>query len=181
MEVVSGDSLSAYMASGTLAAGLYAGVGAGVSVAVLYSNVQAVVEDNVIISARKDVIVKAVSGSSEQTKAELKYDAAKGTDGSKVLNDKVKESDPDNAAATGDKSTILVIGVTGSGGIAGVSVTVASLNLMNKTYARMAGNIVKAENVTVTAETQYGTVLAITSGSSRRYCRCKRISCSYRF
>ena len=72
-----------------------------------------------------------------------------------MLNDKVKESDPDNAAATGDKSTILVIGVTGSGGIAGVSVTVASLNLMNKTYARMAGNIVKAENVTVTAETQY--------------------------
>ena len=162
VEVVSGDSLSAYMASGTLAAGLYAGVGAGVSVAVLYSNVQAVVEDNVIISAGKDVIVKAVSGSSEQTKAELKYDAAKGTDGSKVLNDKVKESDPDNAAATGDKSTILVIGVTGSGGIAGVSVTVASLNLMNKTYARMAGNIVKAENVTVTAETQYGTVLTIT-------------------
>ena len=85
VEVVSGDSLSAYMASGTLAAGLYAGVGAGVSVAVLYSNVQAVVEDNVIISAGKDVIVKAVSGSSEQTKAELKYDAAKGTDGSKYF------------------------------------------------------------------------------------------------
>ena len=160
------DNLSAYMAGGSIAVGAYAGVGAGVSVAVLYSNVQAVVEDNVTISAGGNVSVTAVSGADEVKKAELEFNFGRKTnqdpDSTSTINNKVAESDPGNTAATGDKSTILLIGVTGSGGIAGVSVTVASLNLMNKTYARMMGDITKAQNITVQAETQYGTVLAIT-------------------
>lgn len=163
VSVLAEDSLSAYMAAGALGGGV-AGIGVGVSVAILYSNVQAVVEDNVTISVGGNVTVKAVSGSRKQAKPELEFGFGTKKDQSSTaeINAKAAESDKDNPAATEKDSTILVIGVTAGGGVAGVAMTVAYLNLMNKTYARMAGDILQAGNVTVSAQTNYGTVLSIT-------------------
>ncbi|NCB91906.1 MAG: hypothetical protein EOM40_04945, partial [Clostridia bacterium] len=167
ISVTSDDQLNAYMVSGTLAVGVYAGVGVGVTVAVLYSNVQAVVESNVTLKAGRDILIHAASGSTPAQKPEMEFtgkdeQSNSNTIDTSAIDTQVKDSASDNEAATSSTSTIFLVGVVGSGGIAGVSVSVATLIVMTKSYALMAGNIIGARNVTIEANMSYGTVLTIT-------------------
>ena len=123
-----------------------AGVNLGVAVVVAYSNVQAEIESGAIVNCG-DLTVHAISGGD----GTISHDKA-----SEILN-----AAGINADASG--SSIRVIAVTvGVGGTAGVSPSVAVLNMASNVVARMDGVSGTGKVITVKAETVYPKVLAVT-------------------
>ena len=159
IDVLSSDSVNANLITGTLAVGLYAGVGVGISVMVLFSNVQAVVESGATLSASGIINVKASAGSPVADIPVME----KGDEQSTAdIDDKLSDSSISNSAT----STIRLISVTGGGGIAGVSVAVAALVVFTEAHAILAGDVTRASSINVLGHTDFGEVLAVTLGVS---------------
>lgn len=135
------DYISLDMITGTMAVGLYAGVGIGVSVGILYSNVLAYTEADVTLSAGGDIQVTATGAAVEKTNA-----------------DSVAKKNVSNAK---DSYSVRVITVGGAAGAAGVSVSTASLDVYTVTKAFIgARNIVeKGATLTVEANSNYGKII----------------------
>ena len=156
--VTSSDRLNANMIAGSLGGGGYAGVGVGLAVSVLFSNVNALVESGAVLSAPNGTInVSASAGSQSKTLEDINSDT-------ETANDEVKDKISDTTT-----STIRLIGITAGGGFVGVGVTVAVLLVFTEVHAIMVGNIENAKNVLVHAGIDYGQVLtgtlAITGGA----------------
>ncbi|HWP21633.1 MAG TPA: hypothetical protein VN417_02730 [Candidatus Cryosericum sp.] len=156
--VTASDRLNANMIAGSLGGGGYAGVGVGLAVSVLFSNVNALVESGAVLSAPNGTInVSASAGSQSKTLEDINSDA-------ETANDEVKDKISNTTT-----STIRLIGITAGGGFVGVGVTVAVLLVFTEVHAIMAGNVENAKNVLVHAGIDYGQVLtgtlAITGGA----------------
>ncbi|MEN6340037.1 MAG: hypothetical protein ABFD03_07915, partial [Clostridiaceae bacterium] len=158
ISITSSDRLNANMIAGALGGGGYAGVGVGLAVSVLFSNVNALVEGGAVLSAPNGTIsVSASAGSQSKTIENI-------NDDTQTVNDKASEQ-----ISSATTSTIRLIGVTGGGGLVGVGVTVAVLLVFTEVHAIMAGNVTHAKNVLVHAGIDYGQVitgtLAVTGGA----------------
>ena len=181
VKITAYDNLTADVIAGTLAAGASGGAaGAGVAVVITNSNVQAIVDSNVTISAGNNVIVKAQIGAKEreikaQTSEWIVDEDEKGNPkqmSSEEINKKLVEDGISDEEDT--TSTIRVIGVTAGVGLyAGIAVTVAVLNASSTARAIMAGNIQKGtldgkelivQSVLVETSMNYGQVLTTTVG-----------------
>ena len=140
------ETLNVDIVTASAAIGGTAGVNVGVAVVVAYSNVLAEIRNNTIVNCG-DLTVHAVSGGDGSIDADRV---------SEVL-----EAAGIDADANG--SSIRVIAITvGIGGTAGVSPSVAVLNMATSTAARMDGVVGDANIITVKAENIYPQVLAVT-------------------
>ena len=157
IDVLSGDTLNTDLIAGTLAIGLYAGVGVGVAVAVLFSNVQAVVESGATLNASGNITVKASSGPGSVSVPVIKSGNADTTN----INTRVK-----NDITSAAQSTLRLISVTGTGGLVGVSIAVAALIVNTSSRAVLAGDVTRAANVSVLSEKNFGEVVAVTLAAS---------------
>lgn len=130
------------------------GVGAGVAVGVAYSNVVASVEDGAQLTAGGDITIAARTGSTpvEDTDADRTGALAEAFDGSEGV--------------SFTDRTIRAISITGAGGIAGVSVAVASINIYSNAIAYLEGDVNEAANLTVSAVSDYPLNLAATLTAS---------------
>ncbi len=159
LSVEAADAIKANMISGTLAIGGVAGVGVGVSVAVLFSDVRAVVEDGATLSAGGALKVSAVSGASPSSNAFQ----TPATDGSRdFLNSIANVNSTADSKTGGAGSTIRLIGVTAAGGLVGVGVSIAVLTVFSSVTADICGDVIKANTVDVEAGLNYGQVLTVT-------------------
>lgn len=140
------EKLNIDIVTASAAVGGAVGINVGVAVVVAYSNVLAEVRDGTVLDC-DDVTVRAVSGG----------------DGSI---DSQKASDVLAAAGmvvSAAGSSIRVIAITvGIGATAGVSPSVAVVNMASSTMARMDGVYGRANIIQVMAETVYPNVLAVT-------------------
>ncbi len=158
IDITSSDRLNANMIAGSLGGGGYAGVGVGLAISVLFSNVNALVESGAVLSAPNGTInVSASAGSQSKTIENINSDT-------ESVNDEAKDKISDTTT-----STIRLIGITAGGGFVGVGVTIAVLLVFTEVHAIMAGNVQNAKNVSVHAGIDYGQVLtgtlAITGGA----------------
>ncbi|MDO4545395.1 MAG: hypothetical protein Q4C25_04495, partial [Bacillota bacterium] len=161
------DTLSVDLIAGSFAIGGTAGVGVGVAVAILNSNVQALVESGTTLIIGGDVLVYAQAGAAETTIEDRKSDVIQvkgdGGNSSSMTSGDINQKVKDEGISDSNKSTIRVISVTlGAGGYAGVSVAAAVLTVNSGVKAIMAGDVQKAEDVTVEASMNYGTVITAT-------------------
>ncbi|MEN6635426.1 MAG: hypothetical protein ABFC56_06225, partial [Clostridiaceae bacterium] len=151
LSVLSGDSVNANMIAGSFGVGGYAGVGVGIAVSVLFSNVNALVEAGAVLSAPNGgVIVRAASGATSQ-------DIENINDDTKSVNDSVLEK-----ISPSDKSTIRLIAVTGGGGLVGVGVTLAALLVFSEVNAILAGDVSLAKSVLVRSDINFGEAITVT-------------------
>ncbi|MDP3447996.1 MAG: hypothetical protein Q8S22_08055, partial [Eubacteriales bacterium] len=148
LSVTASDSVNANMIAGTLGVGGYAGVGVGLAVSVLFSNVNALVEGGAVLSAPNgNVTVSAATGSEAKSIENI-------NDDTEAVNDKVTDQISD--ATT---STVRLISVTGGGGLVGVGITLAALLVFTEVNAVLSGDVAAAKNVTVHADVNFGQVL----------------------
>ena len=181
INIISQDALNALMISGTVAVGGTAGVGVGVSVAVLNSNVVALADEGSELNAGGDIKVEATSGSAEvDTEAALaklpgREDSALTADMISRNNRKADKADSgatetedeesgETASTETKKSTIRMISVTAGGGYVGVGVSAAVMTVFSDVAAKVAGKVTKAQNVDVHSAMDYGTVQTINVG-----------------
>ncbi|MGF7003762.1 hypothetical protein M2149_002167 [Lachnospiraceae bacterium PFB1-21] len=151
IEVNALDNLSANMISGTASVGGAAGVGVGLSVAVLFSQVKAIVESGTTLEATGKITVKATAGAPEKAiTKDSDRDAA-----NTLLQSKVE-------GVNKTKSTIRLISITASGGFASVGVATAVLLVFSDVEALLSGKINKAKEVLVEASMNYDHILAVT-------------------
>ncbi|NLF27306.1 MAG: hypothetical protein GX592_05355, partial [Clostridiales bacterium] len=139
--VTANDRLLADLFTGTIAGGAYAAVGAGIAVAVLYSNVEAKVEDGAQLSAVGEIRIAAAAGSTPVADAD--------TDRTGTLEDSFSKS-TDNPIDL-SKRSIRAISITGGGAIVGVSVALASINVFSTVAAALEGDVTKASLLSVSA------------------------------
>jgi hypothetical protein len=156
IDVLADSLTNVDLVTATISVGAYAAVGAGVAVAVLFSNVDASVEDGAKLSAECDVTVRALSRSEVIEE-----------------NGDEKEEERNKALTSGlglgealTRRTIRAISVTGSAALVGVSVSVAVVVLENVTRATMAGDVLKARSLTVESRSHYPLTLAATLAAS---------------
>ena len=144
--VEANEKLNVDIITASASVGAAAGINVGVAVVVAYSNVLAEIRTGTELNCA-DVTIHAVSGG----------------DGS-ISNSKASEilqAAGINAPSAG--SSIRVIAVTtGIGGTAGVSPSVAVVNMASSSVANMDGVSGNADILTVKAETIYPQVLAVT-------------------
>ena len=181
INIISQDALNALMISGTVAVGGTAGVGVGVSVAVLNSNVVALADEGSELNAGGNVKVEATSGSAEvETEAALaklpgREDSALTADMISRNNRKADKADSGAVETEGEegaetastetkKSTIRMISVTAGGGYVGVGVSAAVMTVFSDVAAKVAGKVTKAQNVDVHSAMDFGTVQTINVG-----------------
>jgi len=150
IKITACDNLIADMFTGTVAGGFYAGVGIGVAVGVLYSNVLAYVEDGAALSAGGDIEVSARAGSTPVP------------DGEAGRADDLKNVFTGDSSVNLTDRTIRAISVTGSAGIAGVSGAVAAIAVHSNVFAYIEGDVTRADNLTVKAVSEYPLCLAAT-------------------
>jgi len=148
IEITSSDRVNANMIAGTFGVGAYAGVGVGLAVSVLFSNVNAMVESGAVLSAPNGTVKVSASTGSEAK------DIENINDDTQSVNDKVADLIFDT-----DTSTIRLISVTGGGGLVGVGVTIAVLLVFTEVNAVIAGNVAAARNVEVHAGVDFGQVI----------------------
>jgi hypothetical protein len=151
------DTFRVDMISGAIAFGTYAAVGAGISVAVLNSNVLAYVESGATLNAQGGINVTAKAGSEA-----LASDA-----------DQTERKDSLLGSAEGvadvpgiNDSTVRVFAVSAGGGLVGVTVSLCAVSLFTHTIAYMAGDVTGAGSLNVTARSDFGRVIAVTLGVS---------------
>jgi len=153
--VEANDNLLADLITATAAVGLYAGVGVGVTVAVLYSNVFAIVAAGADLQAVGNVRVEAHAGSNPQ-------DVAIDEANRELLEDALEADDNELPAIDLSRRSIrAVAGVVGVGFV-GVSATASVVLVYSNVVASVAGTISKAASVTVEASSNYPNVLAVT-------------------
>ena len=152
--VKSKDNTNIDAITGTLAIGLWCGVGVGLAVAIVSADVQAVVESGAVLSASGDVTVLAMAGAADDDIPVLNDDAQE-------VNDKIKADILDS-----DISAVRMISITGGGGFVGVSVAIAALIVQTSTRAILAGDVTSADNVYVYTQANYGQILAVTLNAS---------------
>ncbi|MDY6180230.1 MAG: hypothetical protein SPI15_05205 [Candidatus Faecousia sp.] len=154
-ELVSSDMIAASLAGGI------AGVGSALAVNVVYSNVIAGVDENTSLSADGLIQIHANSGtvecdegsdSGEQERNNAISGLVKGNDGSNKLDLSSR--------------TIRSIAVVGSGGVAAVSVSGSVVVLGNNTIAYLDGSVTKATSLSVTADSDYPSILCVTGAGS---------------
>ena len=140
------EKLNVDIVTASAAVGVTAGINVGVAVVVAYSNVLAEVRKGTLLDCA-DITVHAISGG----------------DGS-IENDKASEVlEAAGIDAPTDGSSIRAIAITvGIGGTAGVSPSVAVVNMASSAIARMDGVSGSTDIITVKAETIYPNVLAVT-------------------
>ena len=140
------EKLNVDIITAAAAVGGTAGINVGVAVVVAYSNVLAEVRKGTLLNCA-DITVHAISGG----------------DGS-IENDKASEVlEAAGIDAPTDGSSIRAIAITvGIGGTAGVSPSVAVVNMASSAIARMDGVSGSADIITVKAETVYPNVLSVT-------------------
>ena len=139
-----------------------AGVGVGVAVAVIFGNVRAYVEDGAVLSAEDDVNISARSGSTAVEAAEGQND---------LLQDCTKNENGQSYSFADMLLSIRTVSISaGVGGTAGVGVAIGSTSLISFTEAYLAGNVIKADDVTGKAYSEYPYVisgtLAIAGGTA---------------
>lgn len=140
------EKLNVDIITASASVGGSAGVNVGVAVVVAYSNVMAEVRHGALLNCA-DITVHAVSGGD----GSIAEDQASDVLGAAGLDVNSKGS------------SIRVIAITiGIGGTAGVSPSVAVLNMASGVVARMDGASGNARVITVKAETLYPQVLAVT-------------------
>ncbi len=145
------DNLTADLLTGTVAVGVYAGVGVGIAVAVLYSNVLALVEDGATLSADGNIVIQAAAGSTP-----VPFDADQ-ADINAELEDSLEMDDGSILDLT-----IRAISITGSGAIAAISAAIASVTVTSRIIARLAGDVIKADSLTVKAISSYPDIMTVT-------------------
>ena len=150
ISVLAYDDLVADMITGTLSGGM-AGVGVGIAVGVAYSNVVASVEDGASLSAAGDITISARTGSTATDDG----DQARTSEIAKAFEGSDKGIDF-------TKRTIRAISISASGGIAGISAAVASVNVYSNAIAWLEGDVEQAENLTISAVSDYPNELAAT-------------------
>ena len=150
ISVLAYDDLVADMITGTLSGGM-AGVGVGIAVGVAYSNVVASVEDGASLSAAGDITISARTGST----ATEDGDQARTSEIAKAFEGSDKGIDF-------TQRTIRAISISASGGIAGISAAVASVNVYSNAIAYLEGDVEQAENLTISAVSDYPNELAAT-------------------
>ncbi|MDD3402964.1 MAG: hypothetical protein PHQ72_06365 [Hespellia sp.] len=132
----------------TIAAAVSGGgsVGIGVTVGILYSNVLAYTEESVTLDAKRNITVQAEGSAVERTIS----------DNNKSVTNKL---DKDKKPA--DTYTIRSLTISGTGGIAGVSIPVASIDVYTVTKAYVGtDNIIRnAVLLTVEADSNYGKIV----------------------
>ncbi len=152
---VKADSLTNVdMLTGTISAGAYAAVSAGVAVAVLFTNVEARIADDACISADGGITVEAISRSAE---------IPQGDDGAEQARNKALGDALEEVFTT---RTIRVVSITGSAALVGVGVSVATVVLQNVTNAVMEGDVEGAASLTVKTQNNYPLTLAATLAAS---------------
>jgi len=152
------DNMTADMVTATIAVGGYAGVGVGIAVGILYSNVLAYVEDGAVLSAEGDITVYA-RGGSKSVPADQDKNAAL----EKAIN---AENDDETQDVTVGDLTIRAISFTGAGGVAGVGIAAGVVVLNSNVKAFIEGDVVKADSLTVKAVSEYPQVIAATLAAS---------------
>ena len=158
--------VNANMFTGAIAGGV-TGVVTGLSVAVFYSNVNALVESGVQLSAGNNIDILAVIGEKEPVTTPGKYPEGSEEKGfsSKLKRDESMSSAMDTAYKAGfnmnpSNSKFLLFGVSAGGGVTGVAVNGGALVVMSKIKAVLAGKVVHAKNLTVETRTLYTSVFA---------------------
>ena len=149
------DNLTADMVTATISGGAYAGVGVGMAVGILFSNVMAYVEDDAVLSAAGDITVYARGGSTPVT-ADPDKNAAL---------EKAIKGESENGVTIADL-TIRAVSFTAGGGFVGVGVAAGVVVLNSNIKAYIEGDVVKANTLTVKAESDYPQVIAATLGGS---------------
>lgn len=147
------DNVTADMVTATISGGAYAGVGVGMAVGVLFSNILAYVEDDAVLSAAGDITVHA-RGESRPVLADLYEDENKALQ--KALGDGVMVAD----------LTIRAVSFTAGGAYVGVGVAAGVVVLNSNIKAYIEGNVIKANTLTVKAESSYPQVIAATLAGS---------------
>ncbi len=173
ISVVSSDVIDANILSGTVAIGGTAGVGVGIAVSVLYSNVVAEVENGATLAAGGSILVNAASGSVTHPLPSTDNYDGKG-DGA-IYDKAVGYITPANAkaesdgASSGDTSSIRMITVTAGGGYVGVNVAAAVL----VTFATARGDHERQRDRS--AEPHRGNQDGLRRGLHRNACRGRRL------
>lgn len=154
------DTFCVDMVTGAIAVGGYFGGGIGIAVAVLNSNVLAYVASGATLSAIDDIFVTAKAGS-EQLAVDPDDDDATAQAGRKTG---VLDTASEIPGIT--DYSVRVITVSVGGGLVGVSVALCGVSLFTQTHAYIAGNVIKADSLNVTARSDFGRVMAVTLGIS---------------
>ena len=157
INVLANDKLNTDTIVGSLAIGGSAGVGVGIAVAILFSNVLAMVEGGTTLSAGGHVKVEAKAGADTSKTVDDVNQEREGTDS--LMDDVL-----DKVGITA--STIRLISVMVSGGTVGVGVSAAILLVFSDVEAILAGNVTNATTVMVDAGMNYGDVLAMNTALS---------------
>ncbi|MCR5845011.1 MAG: hypothetical protein K6G78_00365 [bacterium] len=155
--------LMAFTASG----GVMAGVSTTIAVGITHANAVAYAETGTTLTATGDVNITAWTGSekvaapegSDEAKRNAAFNEQIKSDSSEKSDDKLG-----NLGAVFSGRSVRVVGAAGSLGTIGISPCVAVLVLDSNAYAYLAGNVTKAVNVTVKAETRFPTAAAATFG-----------------
>jgi len=158
INVLATDAVSANMVTGTAGAAGAAGVGVGLSAAALFSNVAALVEDDAVLTAGGKVKVHASTGASDKVLSESKVENASLNQNSTM--ELLDKQDIEVKSA----NRIRLIGIMGSGGIAGVGVGGAILLVFSDVKAILAGDVEKAAGVEVAGDMVFGEVLTVHTG-----------------
>ena len=154
ISVVAQDVLHASLVTASVAGGSAAGVGVGMAVAILNSNVVACTEEGSALSANGDITVYAYAGSPSLTDDALSED-------DKAANDFLNREENGDFAIS--DLTIHAISVSGAiGGTAGVGVAVAVVTLGTNAIATVGGSVEDAATLTVRAVSDYANIVAAT-------------------
>lgn len=144
--VEANEKLNVDIVTASAAIGGTAGVNVGVAVVVAYSNVLAEIKSGAVMDCH-NLLVHAISGGD----AAIEEDIASQVLGAAGID------------VNTEGSSIRVIAITvGIGGTAGVSPSVAVVNMASSSIARMDAVSGKASQIAVKAETVYPNILAVT-------------------
>ncbi len=166
ISVLAGDIVNANIITGSLAIGGAAGVGVGVSVVILHSNVEAKAGKDATLSANGKITIQATAGSKEEAIANINSKVSGRNDNSKVDTEKTNEKLKENDTDTSTTSTIRLISITGTGGFAGVGVSAALLFVYSDVNAILESNISRAETILVETNVDFGKVITINTSLS---------------
>ena len=178
IKVLAAEQVAMRVISGTVGVGGTSGAAVGVTVAILYSNVEAVVNAAAVLDAGGNVIVHAESTTANRNleKLGLSYDGKdyKSGDVDKKAEKDTEEKKGDDKA-TGDKESnekikaennIFIISVNaGIGGVGGLAVSLSWLSVQSNVMAKVLGKVT-AENLEVTTNLDYSKICNVNLGIS---------------
>ncbi len=150
IDVLSNDQLETLIISGTVAVGGTAGVGVGLTVGVLNSNVQARVDEGTALKAGGSINVNAATGASKASGSVQKAAGSVNPLSQDQINSSNAKANEDAGGNAGDSSARL-ISVTAAGGVAGIGVSGAVRTVFSNVTAKMSGNVNGASSLNVTS------------------------------